>query len=39
MTEENQTQNDDAFDYGCECAMELLNEPTEDRLTDLIDEA
>ncbi len=38
MTEENQTQNDEDFDYGCECAMELLNEPTEDRLNDLIDE-
>ena len=38
MTEENQTQNDEDFDYGCECAMTLLNEPTEDRLNDLIDE-
>ena len=26
------------FDYGCECAMTLLNEPTEDCLNDLIDE-
>ena len=25
-------------DYGCECAMTLLNEPTEDCLNDLIDE-
>ena len=38
MTEENQAQNDEDFDYGCECAMGLLNEPTEDRLNDLIDE-
>ncbi len=38
MTDENQTQNDEDFDYGCECAMALLNEPTEDRLNDLIDE-
>ncbi|WP_062307605.1 hypothetical protein [Polynucleobacter sinensis] len=38
MSNDNQTQNDEDFDYGCECAMELLNEPTEDRLNDLIDE-
>jgi len=38
MTNEDQTQNDEDFDYGCECAMALLNEPTEDRLNDLIDE-
>lgn len=38
MTENNQTQNDEDFDYGCECAMALLNEPTEDRLNYLIDE-
>lgn len=38
MTNENQTQNDEDFDYGCECAMTLLNEPTEDCLNDLIDE-
>ncbi len=38
MTDENQTQNDEDFDYGCECGMLLLNEPTEDRLNDLIDE-
>jgi hypothetical protein len=38
MTNEDQTQNDADFDYGCECAMTLLNEPTEDCLNDLIDE-
>ncbi len=38
MTNDNQTQNDEDFDYGCECAMTLLNEPTEDRLNDLMDE-
>jgi hypothetical protein len=38
MKNEDQTQNDEDFDYGCECAMALLNEPTEDRLNDLIDE-
>lgn len=38
MTNDIQTQNDEDFDYGCECAMALLNEPTEDRLNDLIDE-
>ena len=38
MTNEDQTQNDEDFVYGCECAMTLLNEPTEDRLNDLIDE-
>jgi hypothetical protein len=38
MTNENQTNDDEDFDYGCECAMTLLNEPTEDCLNDLIDE-
>ena len=38
MTNEDQSQNDEDFDYGCEGAMTLLNEPTEDRLNDLIDE-
>lgn len=38
MTNDTQTQNDEDFDYGCECAMKLLNEPTEDCLNDLIDE-
>ena len=38
MTNDNQTQNDEDFDYGFECAMTLLNEPTEDCLNDLIDE-
>mgnify|MGYP003352680393 FL=1 len=38
MTDDNYKQNDEDFDYGCECAMALLNEPTEDRLNDLIDE-
>jgi len=36
MTDENQTQNDEDFDYGCECAMTLFKEPTEDCLNDLI---
>ena len=38
MTTDNQNNNDEDFDYGCECAMTLMNEPTEDRLNDLIDE-
>lgn len=38
MTDETQASNDEDFDYGCECAMTLLNEPTEDCLNDLIDE-
>ena len=38
MSSDNQTQNDEDFNYGCECAMTLLNEPTEDCLNDLIDE-
>jgi len=38
MTNEHQASNDEDFDYGCECAMTLLNEPTEDCLNDLIDE-
>ena len=38
MTNDTQTQNDEDFDYGTECAMTLLNEPTEDCLNDLIDE-
>jgi len=38
MADNDQNQNDEDFDYGCECAMTLLNEPTEDRLNDLIDE-
>lgn len=38
MTNETQAQNDEDFDYGCECAMALLNEPTEDSLNNLIDE-
>lgn len=38
MANDNQTQNDEDFDYGCECAMTLLNEPTEDCLNDLMDE-
>ena len=38
MTNEYQDQNDEDFNYGCECAMTLLNEPTEDCLNDLIDE-
>ena len=38
MTNDNQTQNDEDFDYGCECAMTLLKEPTEDCLNDLLDE-
>jgi hypothetical protein len=38
MTNDHQDQNDEDFNYGCECAMTLLNEPTEDCLNDLIDE-
>lgn len=38
MSEKYQSQNDEDFNYGCECAMTLLNEPTEDCLNDLIDE-
>ena len=38
MTNENQTQNDEDFDYGYECAMTLLNEPTEECLNDLMNE-
>ena len=38
MTDDTQNSNDEDFDYGCECAMTLLNEPTEDCLNDLIDE-
>lgn len=38
MTDIDQNPTDEDFDYGCECAMALLNEPTEDRLNDLIDE-
>lgn len=38
MTKDYQDQNDEDFNYGCECAMTLLNEPTEDCLNDLIDE-
>jgi len=38
MTDETQASNAEDFDYGCECAMTLLNEPTEDCLNDLIDE-
>lgn len=38
MSSDNQAQNDEDFNYGCECAMTLLNEPTEDCLNDLIDE-
>ena len=38
MTNDHQGQNDEDFNYGCECAMTLLNEPTEDCLNDLIDE-
>ncbi len=38
MTNDTQTQNDEDVDYGCECAMTLLNEPTEDCLNYLIDE-
>ena len=38
MTNQDQSQNDEDFDYGCECAMTLLNEPTEDCLNDLMDE-
>jgi tRNA A37 threonylcarbamoyladenosine synthetase subunit TsaC/SUA5/YrdC len=38
MTDMSRDQSDEDFDYGCECGMALLNEPTEDRLNDLIDE-
>ena len=38
MNTDNQNPDDEDFDYGCECAMTLLNEPTEDCLNDLIDE-
>ena len=38
MNTDNQNPGDEYFDYGCECAMTLLNEPTEDCLNDLIDE-
>ena len=38
MTNDYQDQNDEDFNYGCECAMTLLNEPTEGCLNDLIDE-
>ena len=38
MNTDNQNPGDEDFDYGCECAMALLNEPTEDCLNDLIDE-
>ncbi|MBT8523680.1 hypothetical protein G6735_05055 [Polynucleobacter paneuropaeus] len=38
MNTDNQNPSDEDFDYGCECAMTLLNEPTEDCLNDLIDE-
>ena len=38
MSENHESQNDEDFNYGCECAMTLLNEPTEDCLNDLIDE-
>ena len=38
MANDHQDQNDEDFNYGCECAMTLLNEPTEDCLNDLIDE-
>jgi hypothetical protein len=38
MANQNPTQDDEDFNYGCECAMNLLNEPTEDNLNDLIDE-
>ena len=38
MTDETQAPDDQDFDYGCECAMTLLNEPTEDCLNDLMDE-
>ena len=38
MSSDHQTQNDEDFNYSCECAMTLLNEPTEDCLNDLIDE-
>ncbi|MBT8519948.1 hypothetical protein G6734_03720 [Polynucleobacter paneuropaeus] len=38
MNTDNQNPGDEDFDYGCECAMTLLDEPTEDCLNDLIDE-
>jgi len=38
MTDKDQNLTDEDFDYGCECAMSLLDEPTEERLNDLIDE-
>jgi hypothetical protein len=38
MTDKTEAPNDEDFDYGCECAMTLLNEPTEECLNDLIDE-
>ena len=38
MSENHESQNDEDFNYGCECAMTLLNEPTEDFLNDLMDE-
>ena len=38
MSENHESQNDEDFNYGCECAMTLLNEPTEDCLNDLMDE-
>jgi hypothetical protein len=38
MANQNPTQDDEDFNYGCECAMNLLNKPTEDNLNDLIDE-
>ena len=38
MNEDHESQNDEDFNYGCECAMTLLNQPTEDCLNDLMDE-
>jgi hypothetical protein len=38
MTDKISDPNDEDFDYGCQCAMTLLNEPTEECLNDLIDE-
>ena len=38
MTIENQIQDDEEFDYGCECAMSLLNNPTEENLNNVIDD-
>ena len=38
MTNDNQSQNDEEFDYGCECGMTLLNDPTEENLNNVIDE-